>query len=134
MPDAYSHWTLPRIVGFARAAELLLTGRKLGGDEAAELGIANRAVPADEVLPAAMAIASDIAQHTAPLSVAVTKKLLWQSPNLTPGQVGHLETELHHVLMGKPDAIEGVMAYLERRHPKWVASVSRDWPDWPDSN
>ncbi len=131
MPDAYSHWTLPRIAGFAAAADLLLTGRKVGGDEAVSLGIASRSLPAEEVLPAAREIARDIAENTAPVSVGVTKRLLWESPNLTPRQVGHKETELHHHIMGKPDAIEGAMAYIERRKPDWKLSVSKDWPDWP---
>ena len=132
MPDAYAHFTLPRIVGFARAADLMLTGRKLDGEQAVALGLASRALPADEVLPAALAIARDIATHTAPLSVAVTKRLLWESGNLEPGDVERKETALHHHLMGRADASEGVTAWLERRTPRWTASVRRDWPEWPD--
>ncbi|MEZ4216887.1 MAG: enoyl-CoA hydratase-related protein [Myxococcota bacterium] len=132
MPDAYANWTLQRIVGIERAAEILLTGRRMSGDEAFAMGIASRCVPADEVLPTALAIARDIAVHTAPVSVAVTKKLLWQSPMLSPQQTERLETALHHHLMGRPDAIEGVMAYLERRDPRWSLRVSADWPEWPD--
>jgi len=131
MPDAYSHWTLPRIVGMEKAAWLLLTGTKVTGREAAELGLALRSAPAEEVLPRAMEIARDIAENTAPLSVGVTKKLLWQSPELTAHQVERLETELHHHLMGKPDAIEGAVAYMERRAPRWSLTVSGDWPTWP---
>jgi enoyl-CoA hydratase/carnithine racemase len=131
MPDACSHWTLPRIVGMERAAWLLLTGRRLTGVEAAELGLVLRSLPADAVLPAAMEIARDVAANTAPLSVGVTKRLLWQSPGLGPGQVERLETELHHHLMGKPDAVEGVVAFLERRAPRWSGSVAGDWPVWP---
>ena len=129
MPDAYSHWTLPRIVGISRAADLLLTGRTFRGDEAAELGLASRVLPAEQVLPAALEIARDIAVNTAPLSVALTKRLLWESSALTHTEVGRRESELHHHLMGKADAIEGVMAYLERRAPHWKLSVKRDWPD-----
>lgn len=132
MPDAYSHWTLQRVVGMQRAAVLLLTGRKITGAEAAEMGLVWRSLPAAEVLAAALELAHDIARNTAPLSVAVTKKLLWQSAGLSPAQVEHMETELHHHLMGMPDAIEGPVAYLERREPKWSQSVSGDWPDWPD--
>jgi len=131
MPDAYSHWTLPRLVGIERAADLLLTGRKVDGEEAARIGIASRAMPAGEVLPAALEIARDIAQNTAPLSVAITKRLLWESPALDWREVGQRETELHHHLLGAPDAIEGVRAFLERRSPKFTGRVSRDWPDWP---
>ena len=132
MPDAYSHWTLPRIVGMERAAWLLLTGTKVTGREAAEIGLVLRALPAEEVLPAALDVARDVAANTAPLSVAVTKRLLWQSPELSAPEVERMETALHHHLMGKPDAIEGAVAYLERRPPKWALSVSGDWPDWPD--
>lgn len=131
MPDAYSHWTLPRLVGMSRAADLLLTGRTFRGDEAGEMGLASRVLPAEEVLPAALELARDLAVNTAPLSVAVCKRLLWESSALTSAQVGQKETELHHHLMGRADAIEGVMAYLERRPPRWKLSVKRDWPDWP---
>ena len=131
MPDGYSHWTLPRLIGLERAAYLLLTGRTISGAEAVELGIALRSLPTGEVLPAALEIARDIAANTAPLSVGVSKRLLWESPNLTPAEVGRRETELHHHLMGKPDAIEGPMAWFERRPPQWKLSVKHDWPDWP---
>lgn len=132
MPDCGAHWTLPRLVGFARAADLLLTGRRFGGEEAVALGVASRALPAAEVLPAALEIARDVAAHTAPLSVALTKRLLWQSADLELAEVERIETELHHHLMGRPDAAEGVMAFLERRPPRWTSSVVADWPAWPD--
>ena len=133
MPDGYAHWTLPRLVGSSNAAEILLTGRTFTGDEAAQIGLASRALPANEVLPAALEIARDIAANTAPLSVGIAKRLLWESPTLSWQQVGHKETELHHHLMGSPDAVEGVMAYLEKREPRWRGSVAADWPDWPKS-
>ena len=129
MPDGYSHWTLPRIIGLERTAYILLTGRMFNGAEAVELGVALRSLPAGEVLPAALEIARDIAVNTAPLSVGISKRLLWESPNLTPAEVGRKETELHHHLMGKPDAIEGAMAWIERRTPQWTLSVKNDWPD-----
>jgi enoyl-CoA hydratase/carnithine racemase len=131
MPDAYAHYTLPRIVGVSRAADLLLTGRKIDAEEAERLGLASRVVPASEVLPIALEIARDIAANTAPLSVAVTKRLLWESSALGPADVERKETALHHHLMGRADAVEGVLAYLERRAPVWKLSVSRDWPEWP---
>lgn len=132
MPDAYAHFTLPRIVGLSRAADILLTGRTFEGEEAYALGVASRVLAAGEVLPAALEIARDIAENTAPLSVAVTKRLLWESPSLGPDDVERKETALHHHLMGKPDAIEGAVAYLERRPPRFALSASKDWPDWPE--
>jgi len=129
MPDAYSNWTLPRLVGMERAADLLLTGRKINGTEAVQMGIASKSLPAENVLGAALEIARDIAINTSPLSVAITKRLLWESPNLTWQEVGTRETELHHHLMGRPDAIEGAVAWIEHRPPRWSSSVSRDWPE-----
>ena len=123
MPDGYSTWTLPRIAGFASAADVLLTGRTFDGHEAERLGI-GRCLPNDEVLPAALDVARDIAVNTAPVSVALTKQLLWRTWDLTPAATEAEETQMHHILMGMPDAREGVMAYLERRDPRWTGKVS----------
>ncbi|MEZ4330727.1 MAG: enoyl-CoA hydratase-related protein [Myxococcota bacterium] len=133
MGDAYSHWTLVRLVGLARAAEIMLTGRTFPGEALERLGVASEVVAAAEVLPTAVALARDTAIHAAPLSVAVSKRLLWDSPELTAEQVLHCETELHKHIMAAPDAIEGPMAHVERRRPEWKLRVSRDWPDWPAS-
>ena len=133
MPDGYSHWTLPRLVGTGWAAYILLTGRRVTGAEAAAMGLAIRSLPSGEVLPAALDIARDIAKNTAPLSVAIAKRLLWESLMLSPAEVGRRETELHHHLMGRSDAMEGVMAWLERRTPQWKLSPTKDWPEWPVS-
>lgn len=132
IPDAMSHWTLPRLAGLATAADVLLTGRLFDGREAHAMGIASRCLPADEVLPAALELARDIAANVAPLSAAISKRLLWESLGRTPAEVERLETELHHHVMGRDDAREGVTAFLERRPPAWTSRVSTDWPDeWP---
>jgi enoyl-CoA hydratase/carnithine racemase len=131
MGDAFVHWSLPRIVGMANAAEILLTGKTFDGADMQRLGVASRVLPADEVLPAAMDLARDIATQTAPLSVGFSKRVLWASFDLDRVEINRLETELHHHLMGSPDAREGVMAFLERRDPDWQGRVARDWPAWP---
>lgn len=131
IPDVHAHWTVPRTVGFARAADLLLTGRTFRGAEAAELGLVNRACPAEEVLPAALELARDIAEHTAPVSVALSKRLLWASPVLDRDEIARLETEYHRHVMGTADAREGVLAYLERRAPDWQLSPTADLPPGP---
>lgn len=132
IPDAYAHWSVPRAIGLARAAELFLTGRLFSGEEAVQLGLASRALPADEVVPAALEMARDIAINVAPLSAALSKRLLWESRSLTREEVGRKETALHHVVMGRADALEGVMAFIERRVPRWQLAVSKDWPaEWP---
>jgi enoyl-CoA hydratase/carnithine racemase len=126
LPDMHAHWTVPRAVGFARAADLFFTGRPFTGREAAALGIASRALPASDVLPAALAMAREIAEQTAPLSVALSKRLLWS--DAARDEVGRLETDFHRHVMGAPDAREGVLAWVERRAPNWHHRVPSDWP------
>jgi len=89
-------------------------------------------MPATEILPAALEIARDTAIHAAPLSVAVSKRLLWESADLSASQVEHRETELHKHIMPMADAVEGPLAHMERRRPNWKLRVSRDWPEWPE--
>ena len=132
MPDGSSTWTLPRIVGMARAADIMLTGRTFTGDEAESLGVASRVLDNDDVLPHALEVAHDMAVNTAPVSVAVTKRLLWSSFGLNPTQAARAESDLHVHIMGEADAREGVMAYLERREPEWAMTVNQNWPaEWP---
>jgi enoyl-CoA hydratase/carnithine racemase len=111
------------------AADILLTGRTFDGTEAAAMGIATRALPNREVLDHAMAVARDIAVNVAPMSAALSKRLLWdaQINGYTPRRVAELETELHRRVMGSADAREGVDAFLQRRAPRWSASVAKDW-------
>ena len=118
--DAYAHWVLPRLVGLASAAEILLTGATFDGRRAVELGLGSRVLPAAEVLPTALAVAADIAVHTAPMSVAASKRLLWDSFDLTREQVGERETAAHLALMAHDDAAEGTRALLAGRRPNWT--------------
>lgn len=132
--DCMSHWTLPHLAGGTVAADLLLTGRTFDGAEALAMGIATRTVPAAEVLDEAMSVARDIAINVAPMSAALSKRLLWDTMTngYRPRQVARLETEAHRRVMGSADAREGVAAFLERRSPRWTASVSREWEVLPD--
>jgi enoyl-CoA hydratase/carnithine racemase len=118
--DAYSHWVLPRLVGIANAAEILLTGAIFDGHRAVELGLGSRVLDADEVLPAALAVARDIAENAAPMSVAASKRLLWDSFDLDRAAVGDRETQIHLAVMGHEDAKEGVRAFMAGRPPKWT--------------
>jgi enoyl-CoA hydratase/carnithine racemase len=118
--DAYAHWILPRLVGIANAAEILLTGASFDGRRAAQLGLASRVLEADAVLPAALEVAREIVANTAPMSVAASKRLLWDSFDLDRDSVGARETEIHLALMGHDDVREGIRAHLARRAPQWT--------------
>lgn len=121
--DANMSWVLPRLVGGARAVDLLLTGRLFSGREAREMGLASYALPQEEVLPAALALAGRLASETAPGAVGLIKQMIYS--NLEPvtfstayrGEVDALAT-----VGRQPDAEEGVVAFLERRSPVWSGS------------
>ncbi|OBJ46447.1 enoyl-CoA hydratase [Mycolicibacterium mucogenicum] len=71
-------YLLPRFVGAARSAEILLTGRLVGGQEAERIGIATHLVARDELQPQSIALASAIAAHGA-FQVWMTKETMWQT-------------------------------------------------------
>jgi enoyl-CoA hydratase/carnithine racemase len=126
-----SNWILPRLVGFATAVDLLLTGRVISGAEAARIGLCTRAVPRAEVLPTARAIAEDLAVHAAPASVAATKRLLWESLEQSFEDSSAREVQLFSWLAKQPDALEGVTSFLDRRDPEWSLTPSTPLPQPP---
>lgn len=132
IPELGSHVLLPRIIGFARATDLLMTGRMVLGAEAAQIGLVNESVPADQVLPRAMEIASDIAVHTAPVSQAIAKRLMWRKFTAELEETMKIEGQMLNVLIPSPDAGEGVRAFFEKREPKWSLTVSADTPEIPN--
>ena len=131
VPEALSTWTLPRLVGMARAAELLLTGRLLDAREALAFGIVSRVLPDAELLPAARALAAEIATETAPVSVAITKRLLWTlQAEPDAAQAEDVEARAFWWAGQQPDAREGVQAFRERRPPRWSMRPSSDMPEF----
>ena len=120
--DAMSHWTLPRIVGFANAADILLTGRTFNGEAALRMGLCSEVLPHADVLSRAQEIARDIVVNVSPASAAASKAALWSTWQSTPDEMNTLETNLHLRLMALDDAREGVRAYLEKRPPQWTST------------
>lgn len=120
--DCQSHYTLRQAVGLAVAAELLLTGRSLTGEEAVAKGICSRALASAEVLPAALELAREVAATANPASVALSKRLLWA--DLDADSVARAETGAHRALLSGPDALEGAAAWREKRAPQWQTRAS----------
>jgi enoyl-CoA hydratase/carnithine racemase len=130
--DFAIEYVLPRVIGFERAFELLVRAQRLTGEEAEKWGLAGRSVPGEQVLDTAMEIAQDIAVNCAPLTVALHKKLLWRGLDLSRAQLAAMESRALNYTMSQPDAVEGGMAYFERRVPSWSVPVGDHWPDWAD--
>lgn len=114
-----SSWMLPRLIGQARALDLLLSGRVFLAEEAAELGVVNKVFPKETVLAETQAYAKDVAANCSPRSMATIKAQVYS----------HLESDLAaamkeaNALMARsfrfPDFQEGVNSFVERRAPSF---------------
>ena len=120
-PGMAISYLLPRLVGVARANELLLTGRLVDGREAEALGILNRAVPAADVLAEAMALAKTIAIN-APLAVRATKQAIRRGLDFNPRSAALAEAIYQAETLATDDAREGISALLAKRPPVFTGS------------
>lgn len=118
-PGMSISYLLPRLVGMARASELLLTGRLVDGKEAEALGILNRAVPAADVLNEALALATTIADN-APFAVRATKAAIRRGLDLHAREAARLEAFAQAESLATDDAKEGIAALLAKRAPQFT--------------
>jgi enoyl-CoA hydratase len=110
--------TLPRLVGPARAAELLYSSRLLEGAEAAAIGLVNRAVAPEQVLPAARALAAEFAASS-PVANRGVKRALARSAAASLEDQLAFEAEEQADSLATRDAQEGLAAARERRSPRF---------------
>jgi enoyl-CoA hydratase/carnithine racemase len=118
-PGMAISYLLPRLVGVARANELLLTGRLVEGAEAERLGILNRAVPATDVLAEARALARTITDN-APFAVRATKQAIRRGLALDARTAARAEAHDQAASLAMDDAREGIAALLAKRPPKFT--------------
>jgi cyclohexa-1,5-dienecarbonyl-CoA hydratase len=111
---------LSTLIGQKRAAELILTGRQITGDEAAEMGLATRSVPLDELGSVVQRTLTDL-QQLSPVALAHTKKATyaWDAIHFDKG-LARAEKIYLEELISTADAREGIIAFLEKRLPKWT--------------
>ena len=117
-PGAGGTQRLPRVVGLARARELILTGRVLGAAEAERIGLVHEVVPAGQARPRADAIAADIAER-GPLAVREAKRLLDLAADADIGTGLVAELDAADRLYASEDLVEGVAAFFAKRDPDY---------------
>jgi enoyl-CoA hydratase/carnithine racemase len=118
VPESGGTWFLPRMIGWAKAAELIFTGRTLSAAESLDMGLANEVVATGDVMSRANAVAAEIAGN-APLAVQAAKRMM--RSGLSEGFGDHV----HHVflqllpLFRSEDFREGMASFLEKRPPNF---------------
>jgi enoyl-CoA hydratase/carnithine racemase len=109
---------LPKRIPLAVAYEMALTAEPIDAQRAYELGLVNRVVPSERVLDEAIALGERIAKN-APLAVRVSKDTMKRSLELSEEDSWTLNTEAFGPIARSADAIEGAVAFAEKRAPNW---------------
>jgi enoyl-CoA hydratase/carnithine racemase len=116
IPELGSSYTLPRLIGIAKACELIFTGKTVDAREAKAIGLVNEVVPRDELTAATYKMATEITK-AAPMALQLAKKALYQ------GLDSDLVSQLHFEQLGQStcfrseDFREGTQSFLEKRKP-----------------
>jgi 2-(1,2-epoxy-1,2-dihydrophenyl)acetyl-CoA isomerase len=117
-PDAGVSYFLPRLVGFSRAADLLMTGRDILAEEAERIGLATHVYPAEEFAQKVAAYADQLAGGP-PTALALTKRALWASADSDLVTQLRRELEFIKVCFGTTDTVEAMIAFTEKRPPNF---------------
>jgi enoyl-CoA hydratase/carnithine racemase len=113
-------WLLPRVVGMGRAAELLLSGRTIDGQEAADIGLATEALETDAVLPRAQAWAREVAVSCAPWSLRQMKRQLYGDSILSYQEAVEHSVGPMRESLARPDLSEALRARAAKRAPRFA--------------
>jgi enoyl-CoA hydratase len=109
---------LPTRIPYYLAMEIALTGEHFSAARLAAAGLVNKLVPAGEALSAAKELAGRVALG-APLALAASKRVIVESADWTADEAFARQTEIIGPIFGSKDAMEGAMAFAEKRPPVW---------------
>jgi enoyl-CoA hydratase len=109
---------LPRQIPSRLAMELAITGDFMTSQRAYEIGLVNQIVPAGTALEAAKVLAAKIAAN-GPLAVAVSKQVIQESADWSSDEMWKKQQDLVMPIFGSEDAMEGSIAFAEKRAPNW---------------
>jgi 2-(1,2-epoxy-1,2-dihydrophenyl)acetyl-CoA isomerase len=118
VPDTGSTYFLPRVVGMAKACEMVFTGEILNAEQAKECGLVNRVVPHDELMPAVRELAAKIVAGP-PIAMKLAKRALYKGATTDLVSAVEFEGYMQGICFGTQDFREGVAAFLEKREPEF---------------
>jgi len=118
VPELGSSYYLPRLVGIAKACELVFTGRMVKAEEAREIGLVNNVVPKDELEAATMKMA-EVITRGAPVPLQIAKKALYQGMDSDLVAQIQFEQLAQSSCFKSEDYAEGIKAFLEKRKPEF---------------
>lgn len=118
IPSDGASQRLPRLVGRAKAIELMLTGEEITAVEALRIGLISRLVPARKVLETALEMGREMSGR-ATLALKYCKEAVYKGLDMTLAQGLQLEGDLYFLLHTTADRTEGITAFREKRQPKF---------------
>lgn len=107
--------TLPRLVGLAKALDLLLSARKFDADEALRLGVVDQVLPPEQLMAAVRAYALDLADNVSPRAMAVIKRQLWAVDQQSMREAIEVGNREMLASFASDDFREGVAHFVEKR-------------------
>ena len=110
-------WILPRLIGSARALDLLWSSRKVAAEEAMQMGLVNRIIPQDELLNETKAYIQNLADNCSPTSLMMMKQQVYRHMNAPLGEAMKESNQWMAESLKRQDFKEGVASYLEKRSP-----------------
>jgi enoyl-CoA hydratase/carnithine racemase len=117
-PDWGGSWLLPRLVGTARACEMIFTGQMFSAAEAERTGVVNRVVPHDDLMNAVYDVAAKIADNS-PGVIRLAKESIYRSITTDIEAAFARENEVQSECFNSEDFLEGVTAFMEKRKPEF---------------
>jgi enoyl-CoA hydratase/carnithine racemase len=121
IPGAGGTQRLPRLIGRARAKELILTARKLGAAEALSIGLVNAVVPGSELMGAARELARRIAQN-GPVAVRAAKRAIDAGCEQPLAEGLETEARCYELTLATQDRVEALAAFAEKRAPRYTGA------------
>lgn len=119
-------WILPRLTTWGVALDLLLSGRTFLAEEAAELGLVKEVVAPENLMKRALDYAEDVAANCSPAAMAVIKRQVYGDTTRDVVDATARAEVLLHEAMPRPDVIEGITSFLQKRAPQFPSLDSTD--------